>query len=51
MGRACRALIERDHSFAGYAERFAGLLDRVAVESDTPVGRSNGRADLSETVA
>jgi D-inositol-3-phosphate glycosyltransferase len=49
MGRACRALIERDHSFAGYAERFAVLLDRVVVESDPLVGRSNGRADLSGT--
>jgi D-inositol-3-phosphate glycosyltransferase len=51
MGRACRASIERDHSFAGYAERFAGLLDQVAPASDLQLGRSNGLPDLSETAA
>ena len=51
MGRACRAAIERDHSFADYAERFAALLDRVAPVNELSLGRANGLPDLSETAA
>lgn len=51
MGRACRGLIERGHAFGDYAERFAGLLDRLALEPDPPTILVNGDGDLSEAPA